>query len=140
LGISGRITTQYTPDALIAGEQLGLGGATSVRGYREREIAGDSGLIATLEGFGPEWGKVLKAEGASLRALLFADFGWVHNNKNAPCFRTHTNCSLSSVGAGIRFGLGKWLIGRLDVGYALDDSTQKTSGSTHGHLALNLVF
>ncbi|MBL8880785.1 MAG: DUF58 domain-containing protein, partial [Phycisphaerales bacterium] len=32
-----RVNTQWTPDALVPGEQFGMGGAQSVRGYEERE-------------------------------------------------------------------------------------------------------
>ena len=40
---------QYSPDALISGEQFGLGGSSSVRGTGERPISGDSGMFATSE-------------------------------------------------------------------------------------------
>jgi hemolysin activation/secretion protein len=43
---SARGQFQYSPDALISGEQFGLGGATSIRGTSERPISGDKGLMA----------------------------------------------------------------------------------------------
>src|SRR6185437_9947102 len=56
-GLAARVVAQYSPDALVPGEQLGIGGAgsalggvISVRGYREREVVGDYGSFLNLEG------------------------------------------------------------------------------------------
>jgi hemolysin activation/secretion protein len=38
----------------VPGELFGVGGAQSVRGYEERELAGDSGLQASFEFTTPE--------------------------------------------------------------------------------------
>jgi hemolysin activation/secretion protein len=139
-GVHGRISGQYSPDALISGEQHGLGGATSVRGYRERELAGDHGFLVNLEGLGPDLGKAFKLQAASLRPLLFIDYGLATNHNGTPCHNTDSTCSLSSVGFGAHFAFGKWLSGRVDVGHTLEDGNQITSGRTRGHFALNLVF
>jgi hemolysin activation/secretion protein len=139
-GLQGRISAQYSPDALIAGEQQGLGGAGNVRGYREREIAGDYGFFVNLEAMGPDLGKKIKMKDTSLRPLVFLDYGRVTNHDNTPCHQAQSGCSASSVGLGARVGVGKWLSGRLDVGYALQDGNQSSTGSTIGHFALNLVF
>lgn len=139
-GLHGRISSQYSSNALISGEQHGLGGATSVRGYRERELAGDYGFLVNLEGLGPDLGKALKLKAASLRPLLFIDYGLATNHNGAPCHNTDSTCSLSSAGIGARFALGKWLSGRVDVGRTLEDGNQIISGRTRGHFALNLVF
>ena len=39
----------YSPDLLISGEQFGLGGAHSIRGFEERELSADKGIQASLE-------------------------------------------------------------------------------------------
>ena len=139
-GLYGRISGQYTPGALISGEQHGLGGPTSVRGYHEREISGDHGFLVNVEGLGPDIGKAFKLKSASLRPMLFVDYGWANNHNSAPCHNTDSTCSLSSAGIGARFALGKWLSGRVDVGRTLEDGNQTISGRTRGHFALNLVF
>jgi len=51
---------------LISGEQFGLGGADSVRGFEEREISGDDGIQLNLETHSPSFGP-------GLRPLAFAD-------------------------------------------------------------------
>jgi hemolysin activation/secretion protein len=139
-GVQGRISAQYSADALIPGEQFGLGGAGNVVGYRERELAGDYGFFVNLEGLGPDFGPALKVEGASVRPLIFADYGRVANHLGTPCALDKTSCSISSVGVGVRFTVGKRVSGRLDVGYALDDGIQTSAGKTRGEFALLFVF
>lgn len=48
-----RLRGQHTRDALIPGEQFGLGGIGSVRGLRDRETAGDKGYTLSLEAHAP---------------------------------------------------------------------------------------
>jgi len=45
----GRVEGQWTATPLIPNEQFTVGGATSVRGYRESELSGDVGTRGTLE-------------------------------------------------------------------------------------------
>ncbi len=86
---------QYSADALISGEQFGLGGATSVRGTGERPISGDSGLLASTE--------ISTREMApGLRLLGFVDAGWLSNNKPNGNPKP-ANDSLASVGLGLRY-------------------------------------
>ncbi|HKB52465.1 MAG TPA: ShlB/FhaC/HecB family hemolysin secretion/activation protein, partial [Ramlibacter sp.] len=88
---------QYSPDVLLSGEQFGLGGLTTVRGTRiDRPITADKGLAATLEITTPE----LRP---ALRAIGFADAGWLVNNspngQNKP-----PSDRLVSLGVGLRYG------------------------------------
>ncbi len=86
---------QYSADALISGEQFGLGGASSVRGAGERPIAGDSGVLASTE-------VSTKELMPGLRVLGFVDAGWLSNN-NSNGNPKPSSDSLSSVGLGLRF-------------------------------------
>ena len=86
---------QYSADALISGEQFGLGGASSVRGTGERPIAGDSGLFASTE-------VSTKELLPGLRVLGFVDAGWLSNN-NPNGNPKPSSDSLSSVGLGLRY-------------------------------------
>ncbi len=146
-GLAARVSAQYSPQALVPGEQLGLGGGgsamggvISVRGYREREVVGDYGSFVNLEGLGPNLNKFMKIEQVSLRPLVFFDFGWAGNNHNKPCIGNDTSCTLASVGGGVRFAVGQKFHGRLDFGHALQDGNQKTAGSTRGHLSVNFSY
>ena len=86
---------QYSADALISGEQFGLGGASSVRGTGERPLAGDSGVFASTEVSSKELMP-------GLRVLGFVDAGWLSNN-NPNGNPKPSSDSLSSVGLGLRF-------------------------------------
>jgi len=88
---------QFSNDALISGEQFGLGGAASVRGTGERPIAGDSGLFLSNELTTPELVP-------GLRFLGFVDTGWL-GNKNPNGNPKPATDSLSSAGVGLRYTL-----------------------------------
>src|SRR5208283_3112149 len=47
------VNGQYTANPLVPGEQFGLGGATSVRGFDERVIADDRGVSGSVELYTP---------------------------------------------------------------------------------------
>lgn len=146
-GLAARLAAQYSPHALVPGEQFGIGGGgsamggiISVRGYREREVVGDYGTSFNLEGLGPDFAKFAKSESYSLRPLIFFDVGWAGNNHHLPCNVDGSSCTLAGVGGGIRYAIGKRLTGRLDFGHALIDGNQKMAGSTRGHLAVNIHY
>ena len=92
-GVRGQF--QYSPDALISGEQFGLGGVQSVRGTGERPLSGDRGLFASTE-------LSTKELMPGLRLLGFVDAGWL-SNVNPNGNPKPANDSLSSVGLGLRF-------------------------------------
>jgi len=96
---SARGQFQYSPDALISGEQFGLGGSTSIRGVGERVTSGDSGLSTTLELSTPE----LRP---GLRVLGFVDAGWLHSNNTDINPNKPTNDQLASAGLGLRYSVG----------------------------------
>lgn len=146
-GLAARAAAQYSPDALVPGEQLGIGGAgsalggvISVRGYREREVVGDYGTFFNLEALGPDAATFVDLRGFHLRPLVFFDYGWVGNNNNARCMINDSSCSLAGVGGGLRLGYGKRFAARLDLGHALMDGNQKAAGTTRGHITVNFSF
>ena len=102
-----RLDTQYSDDALIQGEQFGIGGWNSVRGFLERELAADRGFGATAELYTPNFGPRIKWSGIdSLRFLAFYDAGVVSRNHPAP--GDIVRQSISSAGAGLRASIKKW--------------------------------
>lgn len=93
--VSFRGQFQYSPDALISGEQFGLGGASSIRGTGERPLSGDSGVLAITE--------ISTRELApGLRLMGFIDAGWLANN-NPNGNPKPASDSLASAGLGLRF-------------------------------------
>jgi hemolysin activation/secretion protein len=135
-----RVSAQASGQPLVPGELFGLGGAQSVRGFEERELAGDSGLQASVEFSSPNLATQLPSlKDAELRVLLFADGGQVSSLKDAPCLPGQTRCHMASVGAGLRLAYQQAQL-RLDVGVALSDATTTQRGDTRVHLGLIVSF
>ncbi len=113
---------QFSPDALISGEQFGLGGASSVRGTGERPLSGDSGVQLATEMLSPELA-------VGLRMVGFLDAGWLSNHDTAGASRP-ANDSLSSVGLGLRYNSAAYSV-TLDYGRLVSGSTV-TGGASAG--------
>lgn len=109
------VSGQMTHKALIAAEQFGIGGATSVRGYDERTAAGDDGFGANLEVYTPDVAKRFALDGWQMRGLVFFDTGTVR--RNSLLGGETKEASLSSIGFGARASLRKDLSIKLDVGW-----------------------
>lgn len=138
--LRGRVNAQYSADALVPGEQFGLGGAQSLRGYEERELVGDMGLSASFELGGPPLlGDMAGGRAGLLRPHAFIDAGSAGNQGDAPCVDVRTRCSAAAVGVGARYALGK-LQARLDLAYALKTAARTQRGDTRAHVALQVGF
>lgn len=136
---------QYTRDLLLPAEQLGVGGALSVRGYPERVASGERGYATNVELYTPDLNKYLPIPNDSLRALIFWDNARVTTNDQYPANFVYTpHTYLSS------FGLGLRLVHKRDVNIKFDlGSSQKqvpfNGGLTkkhdlRGHIAISVVF
>ena len=130
------INAQYTPDALITGEQFGSTGATAVRGFLEREIARDTGFSANFEIYSPDLVGILVPGEGNLRALLFYDTARSANNTLGGESRQQS--SIASVGAGLRWNLGRNLNIRFDVARVVDAGGSQQVGDYRGHISLYL--
>lgn len=134
-----RLTAQHSAQALVPGEQFGIAGASTVRGYNEREVVGDSGAVATLEVVGPPLlGDVLKPSGV-LRLFGFADAGQVRNRLDTACLGTWARCSLASWGLGGRLQWSPWQA-HLYVAEALRDAAQTRSHDLRVHFSLQYAL
>jgi hemolysin activation/secretion protein len=87
---------QYTPHALMSGEQFGIGGSSSVRGTSERPISGDKGVSFSTELTSPELWTGMRAHG-------FIDGGYLTNVVSNGATKLD-NDRLASVGLGLRYG------------------------------------
>ncbi|MFO7603633.1 MAG: ShlB/FhaC/HecB family hemolysin secretion/activation protein [Gammaproteobacteria bacterium] len=130
---------QVTADALVAGEQFGLGGASSVRGFEERQVSNDRGYQLNLEAYSPEF----CARGTDLgqykcRGLLFVDAGAVSRNQALPG-ETRSD-SIASLGVGLRLTRGEQLSFVGDLAYVLDGGTVRQDGDTRLHAKLMYHF
>jgi hemolysin activation/secretion protein len=103
---------QQSSDRLISGEQFGIGGIYSVRGFEERTLLGDSGVQANLELWAPGF------TGWNIRPLVFIDMGHVETNQQTPGLPDSHD--IASTGAGLRWSMDNRLNMVLDVGYVLN--------------------
>ena len=125
---------QYTPDALVSGEQFGITGANAVRGFLEREIARDTGYFASLELYSPNLtGKLVPGEG-NLRGLLFYDIASAANNPLAGEVKLQS--SIASIGAGFRWNIQRNFNMRFDLARVMDAGGSKNAGDLRGHISV----
>lgn len=140
--LKARLRAQYSSDALIPGEQLGIAGLTGVRGFREREVTGDQAYFINIEAHGPAfmWDVVpivFYDQGARRQVTPIAGVAPV------PAPFT-TNEFISSAGVGLR-----WQWQRLEASvlwaYVLNGASGPTntatmSGQNKGYLSLFYRF
>jgi hemolysin activation/secretion protein len=115
-----RFTGQWSDSTLYAMEQLSVGGADTVRGYRENLLLADRGLIGSVElgcpvtvggqicGTGPDDWK-------TLRLAVFTDGAYV-NNRAGP---QPAPPGIASVGVSATWTPSPAFFARLTYGYAL---------------------
>ena len=151
-----RVAGQWASDILAPVEEQAIGGADTVRGFPERVLMGDHGLVGTAEFRTPmlsakglvNWlsksSKSTHAAPASntfYQFLLFADGGWVKDLAAAE--EATDSWTIASVGAGVRLQVGRFAQLRFDWGFPIsgrdkvnelvtDDAEQvETSGRFH---------
>jgi hemolysin activation/secretion protein len=140
---------QYAGNPLVAAEQLGLAGSAAVRGFNERAVSADSGYFANTEIYTPELGKTAGVTG-NLRALGFLDFAHGYNHNVPAGSATPGSLSVASIGAGVRYALGKNFSLRFDLARVIDAGpvnpvvnapiSSKERGDWRGHLNVMIGF
>lgn len=119
-----RAQAQYTGDRIVASEQFGAGGQTSVRGFEERAIAADKGIAGSLELYTPEVAK-------HSRLLAFVDAAHLANN-GAAAFDSQ---SLASCGIGYRYAdRANGLSIAVDYAKILKDPDDALMSDRSGHM------
>jgi hemolysin activation/secretion protein len=106
---------QWSRDALVPGEQFGMGGSTSVRGLDERALASDSGMAANLELYTPN----LCASHASWQCRVLAFYDAATGSRNHALPGEIGSTTVGSAGLGLRFAVGSMLNVQLDYGHVL---------------------
>ena len=126
---------QYSRDALIPGEQFGAGGATSVRGFIEREISNDSGLGVNLEAYTPN---LCTHADWNCRLLAFYDTAYAKRNHALP--EELTSTTIASTGVGARFVLSTYVNLQLDFGHVVRAGATGRDNTSRLHLRLGLAY
>ena len=122
---------QYSPDTLIPGEQMRLGGADAVRGFSEGSAGGDSGMRWNLEGYAPDFSK----GDFKVQALAFFDTGEARAADG-------TKSSISGAGIGVRAGYAEQFSLRLDVARIVNADTDplQSVGDWRVHIGMSASF
>lgn len=122
---------QVTPNKLVSLEQFQIGGASTVRGYQQGLLIGDSGWVGSLEWHIPlrflplpEDVKIFKTRynlRDAVELVAFSDIGGVYSNGsrssvNPQINRVVNKAFLGCVGAGLRIKLTRFIAARLDLG------------------------
>jgi len=142
----GSATAQFSSDNLLGSEQLGGGGYRTVRGYEERAINGDEGVILNLELRSPSI-SVLKHAGISgykdnLQFLMFVDYANLERKNKDPS--TDDLATLASFGPGFRYSIPPYFNVRFDYGWQLNDpevgALQDRGRGSRMHLGVTLSY
>lgn len=138
--VQGRFTVagQYTWEPLIPGEQFGMGGQGSVRGFGEREFADDIGLAGSLELYSPNILTLFKAPASQLRALAFYDAGYLERNKPQPGEDEYRTAA--STGVGLRLVVDRYLSASTDYAIVVGPQGRHASGSARWHFKVSVQF
>lgn len=114
----GRVQGQASNSNLLATEAIGAGGFDSVRGWEQRALVGDNGIVLTAEVRTPLWypstflgfGNV--QDGAY--GLVFFDYGSLSSEVPLP---GEPDYEIGSVGMGVRYQRDNWFSMRVDYGF-----------------------
>ena len=137
-----RLTAQVSDDRLPPTEQLGLGGYNTVRGFDEREVNSDQGLMATIELRTPklDLGIVDKSKNlpSFLQFLAFCDYGYANNRGSTAS--EHETENMLSVGPGLRLRISDNVNVRVDYGHKIMDVSSSKSADGRFHIFVMVSY
>lgn len=132
-GLSG----QSSSDSLISGEQFGVGGSGTLRGFEERSINGDEGQAVRIE----LWMPSLPYQ---VRWLVFADQASIDLKETNTLLNDGLDEDVSSVGLGFRWSWKQQLSVNLDYGKITkeggSDTTINRKDDTKAHIGMVYRF
>ncbi len=112
-----RTDAQLTPNPLVSLEQIGIGGARSVRGYRQDTLLTDNGIFVSAEARLPIFR--VRRLGGVLQVTPFVDFGYGWNNQEQP--EMQDSNTLLGIGLGFLWQMRDNFSARIDYGIPLID-------------------
>ena len=108
-----RLNMQFSGDQLLSLNRFSIGGAQSIRGYRQNQLTGDNGIQASVE---LQFPVARDEEGlATVKLLPFVEAGTIWNSSGV----NSTNQSLIGLGLGATYQPMRNLLLRLDYGIPL---------------------
>jgi len=118
-----RLNMRFTDDPMLAIEKFSIGGAMTVRGYRENLIVSDNGIIGSLEwriplGNIPLYGLSKTTNDGQIQLAPFIDYGKGSNHNSNAALEPD---SLLGAGLGLRWQISPTAMAELYWGSALED-------------------
>ena len=136
-----RLDGQLANANLLASETLGAGGYDSVRGFEQRFVQGDRGIVGSLElrtpTFFPSNFLGFSNVQDAGRGLIFYDHGSVTSEILLP---GEVDRSIGSVGAGFRYQLENWFTLRVDYGLQVSESGVDDGEEGRWHIGARATF
>jgi hemolysin activation/secretion protein len=129
------VNGQITGDALVPGEQFGAGGSTTVRGFGERDLATDSGVVSNVELYTPN---LCTRALWQCRLLGFYDSAYGERNHALPGELRHA--AISSMGLGLRFAVANNASVQMDYGHALHVGEVTATRKNKLHVRVALAY
>jgi len=137
----GRIRGQGSNANLLSSEMLGAGGYDSVRGWEERVVSGDSGVVASGELrtpiFYPSTFMGFRNVEDGAYGLVFADYASVSAHDPLP---GQVDAELGSVGLGFRYNRENWFSLRVDYGFQVTEEGFDDGNSGRWHVGATATF
>jgi len=141
-----KIDAQLSGGKLIPAEQLAVGGATSVRGYIERELRSDNGVSGTIEirtpfidglfDFMNPWST--KGSRDRWQFITFVDGAYLDSDSSNPIANNNAT-TLVSAGLGFRTSFRENAQLKFDWGVPLKE-TQESKSPGSGYVRLQVQF
>ena len=135
-GLSLDLQGQFTTDMLISGEQFGVGGRSSVRGFNEREVAGDRGFRGSIEVAAPAIS--LPIEGSQARFVGFYDFASTQRLHALPGEQAREG--IAGAGIGLRIADTRNYQLRADLARVVDGGGSKRAGDLTTHVQFVFLY
>lgn len=108
-----RAYVQVANAPLFSFEQIAIGGASTVRGYRENSLVRDNAVLLSLEDHIPLLHRKVFGGDCALEVVPFSDFGEGRNSRGV----TPEPRQIASVGIGLHAVLGSRVQAKLDYGH-----------------------
>ncbi len=124
----GRLDGQQSGEPLIPGEQLGVGGMSSLRGFEERSILGDNGYSFRFETWTPPLAST------TFRIIVFVDTASLEVEN--PQLGEDDSVSVSSYGLGVRWNWKQQVSLSIDHGSINEGVGDQQDGDSKTHFSL----
>ncbi|HEY8356222.1 MAG TPA: ShlB/FhaC/HecB family hemolysin secretion/activation protein, partial [Ramlibacter sp.] len=131
-----QVNGQVSAEPLVPGEQFGAGGASSVRGFDEREVAGDSGAFAGAEIETPNW--CPPTASFQCRAVAFTDAA--RTSRRRALAGEARRASIAGAGIGLRIAVDRNASLQVDYARVIDAGGSRERGDSRVHVALALSY